>query len=208
VTRLAAAPLPARRNPRWIALGIVAVCLGALLSYVIYAHIADEKNVVFVARTVHRGDTIQPADLASVGLAAPAGIGVVPAAELGRLVGQQAVYDLVAGSLLPAGAIAHVVTPQAGRAVVGIRLVSGRAPSGPLPNGSPLRLVALPPTGANASAADPFAGRTIFARTISEVDGADGASVLLNVDVPAAQAPAVAMLAAQERLAVVRDADR
>lgn len=208
VARLAPPPLPARRNPRWIALGIVALCLGALLSYVIYARVADQATVVAVARTVHRGDTIQPTDLTSVSLAAPAGIGVVPATQVGQLVGQQAVYDLVAGSLLPAGAVAHVVTPRTGRAVVGIRLVSGRAPAGPLPSGSPLRLVALPPTGSNAAAADPFAGRTIVARTISEVDGADGASVLLNVDVAAALAPSVALLAAQERLAVVRDADR
>jgi hypothetical protein len=36
----------------------------------------------------------------------------------------------------------------------------------------------------------------------------DGASIVVNVDVPANQAPTVALLAAQERLAVVRDADR
>lgn len=206
--RLAAPPLPARRNPKWIALGIVALCLGALLSYVTYARVADQRTVVAIAHTVHRGDTIQAADLTTVSLAAANGIEVVPAAQLGQLTGQQAVYDLVAGSLLPAGAIARVVLPQRGRAVAGIRLVSGRVPAGPLPSGSSLRLVALPPSGASASAADSYSGRTIFARAISEVDGADGTSVLINVDVPAALAPSVALLAAQERLAVVRDADR
>ena len=34
--------LPARRNPKWIALGIVALCLGGLLSYLIYTRIATE----------------------------------------------------------------------------------------------------------------------------------------------------------------------
>lgn len=208
VARLAPSPLPARRNPTWIALGIVALCLGALLSYVIYARVADQRTVVAVARTVHRGDTIQAADLATVSLAPASGIDVVPAAQLDQLVGQQAAYDLVAGSLLPVGSIARALEPGHGRAVVGIRLVSGRAPAGPLPHGSPLRLVALPPSGSNASAPDPYAGRTIFARTVSEIDGADGTSVLVNVDVAAALAPSVALLAAQERLAVVRDADR
>ncbi len=28
--------IPGRRNPKWIALGIVALCLGALLSYAVY----------------------------------------------------------------------------------------------------------------------------------------------------------------------------
>jgi hypothetical protein len=40
------------------------------------------------------------------------------------------------------------------------------------------------------------------------VNGADGTSIVVNVDVGAAQAPVVALLASQERLAIVRDADR
>ena len=38
--------MPGRRNPKWIALGIVALCLGGLLSYVIYARVATETTVV------------------------------------------------------------------------------------------------------------------------------------------------------------------
>src|SRR5690348_9499351 len=58
------APLPhaprvaGRRNPRWIALGVVALCLGGLLSYLIYAQVAAESTVVAMARTVDRGAVI------------------------------------------------------------------------------------------------------------------------------------------------------
>jgi hypothetical protein len=200
--------MPGRRNPKWIALGVVALCLGALLSYVIYARVADESAVVRVVNTVHRGSTVTAADLTTVSLSAGAGVEMVPASQLSELIGRRAVYDLVAGSLLPVGAVADVVVPQTGRAVVGIRLVSGRVPFGMLPSGSPLRLVALPPAGAAPGFTDEYTGRTIIAREVSQVDGADGASVVLNVDVPANQAPVVALLASQERLAVVRDADR
>ena len=52
--------LPARRNPKWIAIGIVAICLGGLLSYVIYAKVATESDVVAMAATVYRGEVIEP----------------------------------------------------------------------------------------------------------------------------------------------------
>jgi hypothetical protein len=201
-------PLPGRRNPKWIALGVVALCLGALLSYVIYSRVADEATVVAVTSTIHRGETVTAGDLTTVRFRPSAGVDVVPASQLEQLVGQKAVYDLVAGSLLPVGGIAEVVVPQTGRAVVGVRLVSGRAPVGLLPPGTPLRLIALPPAGADPGYSDQYTGRTFGSREISQVEGADGASIIVNVDVPATQAPVVALLAAQERLALVRDADR
>ncbi len=204
----AAPAVRGRRNPKWMALGVVALCLGALLSYVIYSRVADETAVVVVVHTVHRGDTVKAVDLSTVNLTSAAGVEMVPGSQLRQLVGQKAVYDLVGGSLLPVGAVANVVEPQTGRAVVGIRLVSGRAPSGLLPAGSPLRLVALPPAGADPTFTDQYTGRTIIAREISQTDGADGTSIVINVDVPANQAPEVALLASQERLAAVRDADR
>ena len=201
-------PLPGRRNPKWVALGVVALCLGALLSYLIYSRVADEASVVAVANTIHRGETVTASDLTTVTFRPSTGVDVVPASQLDQLVGQKAVYDLVGGTLLPVGGIAEVVVPQTGRAVVGVRLVSGRAPVGLLPPGTPLRLIALPPAGADPAYTDQYTGRTFISREISQVDGADGASIVVNVDVPATQAPVVALLAAQERLALVRDADR
>jgi hypothetical protein len=200
--------LRGRRNPKWIALGVVALCLGGLLSYVIYARVAHEAAVLAVAHTVHRGETVDAADLTTVNLSSTSGVSTVPADQLQQLVGRRAAFDLVEGSLLPVGGVADVLVPQAGRAVVGVRLVAGRAPTGVLVPGSPLRLVALPPSGADPAFTDQYLGRTIIARVVSQEPGADGSSVLVNVDVSATQAPTVALLAAQERLAVVRDADR
>jgi flagella basal body P-ring formation protein FlgA len=218
-TRSAAAPattitpeataIPGRRNPKWIALGVVALCLGGLLSYVIYASVATQTAVVAVATTVYRGETLDATDLTTVTIGSvAAGVQTVPAAELDGLIGQKAVYDLVAGSILPAGAVAKVTAPAAGRAVVGVRMASGRAPLGLLTPGSPVRLVAIPPTGADPTSKDPYTGKTFLGRVVSQVNGVDGNSVVVNVDVLAAQAPAVASLGAQERLALVRDSER
>jgi len=200
--------LPGRRNPRWIALGIVALCLGALLSYVVYAQVAAESTVVSVARTVYRGEVVERADLTSVRLSGGGLPGTVPVADLERLVGQRAVFDLPAGSVLGAGSVADTAVPADGRTAVGLRLAAGRAPQELLLPGAPVRLVALAAPAAAAGAPDALAGKTYTARVIDQAPGADGASTLLDVEVDEAQAATIASLAAAERVAVVRDAGR
>jgi hypothetical protein len=200
--------LPARRNPKWIALGVVAVCLGGLLSYVIYARVATETAVVAMTSTVYRGEVIEAADLSSVTLSGDPAVPVIPADQAQTLVGQLAAYDLVAGSLVAPESVTPAALQATQRAVVGMKLAGGRAPADFLVPGAPVRLVALPPVDAQPGARDPYAGKTFVARTVSSVPGPDAGSLFVDVDVPAAQAPTIAMLAAQERLSVVRDAGR
>jgi hypothetical protein len=199
--------MPARRNPRWIALGLVAVCLGGLLSYVIYSRVATESLVLAVAQTVYRGETVAAADLTSITVTGASQLNTVPAAQLDQLIGKEAVFDLVEGSLVPEGAIADVAVPGKGRAVVGLKLSQGRVPSNLLYPGSPVRLVSLPPPS-DDTARDAMTNRTYVARVVDSAPGADGTSVLVNVDVPADQAPTIALLAAQDRVAVLRDTAR
>lgn len=200
--------LPGRRNPRWIALGVLALCLGALLSAVVYARLASETTVVSLAATVYRGEAVERDDLTTVRLRGGTLPDTVAAGRLESLVGQRAVFDLPAGSVLPAAAVAPVAVPADGRAAVALKLVTGRAPAGLLPPGSPLRLVALPAASTQTGGTDALAGKTYRARVIEQVPGVDGASIVLTVDVDQGQAPTVALLAAQERLTVVRDAGR
>lgn len=200
--------LPGRRNPRWIALGVVALCLGALLSYLVYARVAAETTVVAAARTVYRGQLLSADDLTTVRLRGGTLAGTIPAGELDGLVGQRAVFDLPAGSVVAAGSVAATAVPLEGRAAVGVLLPSGNAPQGLLLPDSPVRLVALPPPANGAATTDQLSGKTYAARVIDTTPGADGTSTLLDVDVEQAQAPTIALLAASQRLAVVRDAGR
>ena len=93
--------MPGRRNPKWIALGIVALCLGGLLSYMIYTRVASETAVVAAAHTVYRGETIEEGDLTTITLRAGSLPQTVPAARLTDLVGKRAAYDLIEGSVIP-----------------------------------------------------------------------------------------------------------
>lgn len=199
---------PARRNPRWIALGILAVCLGGLLSYVVYAKVATERAVVALAATVYRGEVIEAADLETVTLSGDPDVPTVPAERTATLVGQRAAYDLVEGSLLAPAGVTAASVPAPDRAVVALRLAGGRAPADFLTPGSPVRLVALPPADAQPGQKDPHTGKTFAARTVSSVPGPDAGSLFVDIDVPAAQAAVIATLSAQERLTVVRDAGR
>jgi hypothetical protein len=202
--------IPGRRNPRWIALGIVALCLGALLSYVIYTRVATETAVVMMARTVYRGTTVQAADLTVARISGESVAHSVPASRLTTLVGGKAVFDLPQGAIVTPGAIGDVAVPASGRAVVGVKLATGRAPAALLVPASPVRLVAIPAATSNSSGApaDKLAGKTWNGIILDQVPGADGASIVINVDVPAEQAPTIALLAAQDRLVVVRDPAR
>ncbi|WP_375424466.1 SAF domain-containing protein [uncultured Friedmanniella sp.] len=200
--------LAGRRDPKWIALGVVALCLGALLSYVVYANVASETTVVSVARTVYRGEVLEADDLTTVRLQGGALPDAVPASGLDGLVGQRAVYDLPSGSVVAATSVAATALPADGRSVVGILLPGGHAPQGLLLPSSPVRLVALPPASSSTAAKDQLAGKTYAARVVDTAPAPDGTSTMVDVDVPQAQAATVALLAASQRLAVVRDAGR
>ena len=201
--------IPGRRNPKWIALGIVALCLGALLSYAVYNRVAAETSVIKMSATVYRSETVEASDLAVVQLSGDAVRKSIPAAQLDALVGRKAIYDLPEGTIPVPGAIDDLVIPDSGRAVVGIKLATGRAPAELLIPGSPARLVVLPPASTtDPDTSDKLAGKTYPATIVDQAPGADGASIVINVDVASGQAPTIAMLAALDRLAVVRDPAR
>jgi SAF domain len=199
--------MPGRRNPKWIALGIVALCLGGLLSYMIYSRVASETAVVAAAHTVYRGETIEQGDLTTITLRGGSLPQAVPAARLADLVGKRAAYDLVEGSVIGSAAVVEQAIPAEGRAIVGLKLAPGRAPSNLLLPSSLVRLIALP-AASDSSTADKLEGSIFIGSVIDQSPGADGTSILVNVDVEAGAAPTIAMLAAQDRIAIVRDAGR
>lgn len=200
--------LPGRRNPRWIALGLVAICLGGLLAYAVYARVSTETRVLSVTSTVYRGEVVEAADLTTVVVHGDPPGPVVPATEQGSVLGKRAVFDLPAGSLVAPGSLADGTLPDAGRSVVGLRLPTGRAPSSLLVPSAPVRIVALPAPASGTGAKDSLVGKTYAGRVVGSTPGPDGTSTVVDVEVDAGQAPTIASLGAQDRIALVRDAGR
>jgi hypothetical protein len=223
------APAPrirTRRNPKWIALGVVAICLGAIASFFLYSQVAESHQVVVVRHTVSRGATIRSGDLGVVTVGSTAGVRTVPAAAIDGLIGQIAAVDLIEGSLLVPGAVTREVPPAHGNDIVGIRVPTGRAPGGFLPPGSPVRLVVLP---ADAGRTDVTGGGSVddagtgeSPRTPSDDELTNVATIsavvvdstaledglLINVELDSGQAVDAASYAAQDRVVVIRESER
>lgn len=197
--------MPGRRNPKWIALGVVALCLGGLLSFAIYSNVVTERTVVAMSQTVYRGEVIEPSDLTRTVIQGDAFPDAVPVGRQDELVGQRATFDLPTGSVLAGSSVTRASIPTPGNAVVGLKLATGRAPDGLLLPSAPIRLVALPPSAENGGAADKLTGKTYAARVVDQAPGPDGTSIVVNVEVGGSIAPTIATLAAQDRIAVVRD---
>ncbi|MGO1972915.1 MAG: SAF domain-containing protein [Propionibacteriaceae bacterium] len=202
---LAAPEVRARRSPRWIVLGVLLTCLGILGAWFLYAQLSQSHSVVVVASTLHRGAEVTRADLATVTIGSTPGVETVAAADLEQLIGQRAVLDVTAGSLLPPSAVGEQVVPAAGHSVVGLRLPEGRAPAGHLVPGGQVRLVEVP-AGAGATTPED-ADYVVDGVVVDSSPGADGLSLQVNVEVESDQAASVARLAAQERVVVIKEAE-
>lgn len=196
-----------RRDLRWIAAGLAAICAGGVGGAALYVQATDSQSVVRVNRTVARGETVSAADLSVTTVGSMPGVATVPASEVSKLIGKFARTDLVSGSLLAPGQIGEP-TVEPGTTQLGLRLAPGRLPSQPLPVGAHVRLIGLSP--ATPSPATVHSGGEVsFGAVIVGLPKQlpEGAWVL-DVAVAAADGMRVAQLAAADQLALLREADR
>lgn len=195
---LQASPLRARRNVRLITAGVLAICLGGLGAAVLYANLADARSVIAVTRTVYRDQQITADDLAVTSLTPTPGLETVSAERIADVVGQTALTDLTAGSVLSPRSFGEPPV-EAGVSRLGLKLAPGRMPAMPLPPGTEVLLVAVARDGG-----DPPEGASVTGRVASSASNLPDGSAVVDVTVPQAEAERVARLAAGDQLVVVR----
>ncbi|MGC3995154.1 MAG: flagellar biosynthesis protein FlgA [Propionicimonas sp.] len=188
----------ARRNVRWMAVGVMAICLGGLGAALLYGNLSNAHSVITVTRTVFRDQVITADDLGVTSAADVAGVETVPVERLDEVVGRTALQDLTGGSLLSPRAYGEPAV-EAGSVRVGLRLAAGRIPSSPMPPGTEVLLVPVARDGGEVPVGASVAGR--IATEASTLP--DGASVV-DVTVAASEAERVARLAAGDQLVLVR----
>lgn len=196
--------LRVRRQPKWIAAGVLAICLGGLGAAMLYTEAAQSADVVVLTRTVPRGEVVQASDFAVARVGKLTGVSHVNGSAVPSLVGKKALADLPQGSLLPAGSVGTPALAP-GNAQIGLKLAPGRTPTGDLPQGTPVVLVPLEDPrvapGQSADLPDPIPAVILTPpRT-----GPDGVAVLLDVRVGIGRADDVATLAATDRVALVKE---
>lgn len=198
-------PVRARRRPAVLAAAVLAVCLGALVSWWAFSSASTAVAVIGVRRDVPRGAVIGQQDLVAVSVGVDPALRPVPAGEWASVVGRYAAVDLAAGGLLTRDAVATVVVPARGQSVVGVALAPGMRPASGLRVGDRVRIVTTP--GAQASGDIPVSGApdVVVAQVVGV--GAPGVqdTVVVDVSVPEGGAAVLAARAATGRVALVLD---
>ena len=193
-----AGPVRARRNLRWVAAGVLAVCLGGLGAALLYANLSSAQTVITVKRTVYRDQVITAAVLGVTSAVPAAGVETVPSGRIDDAVGRTALYDLAEGSLLSPRAYGEAPV-EVGSARLGLRLAAGRIPSAPMPPGTRVLLV---PAGRDGG--DPPEGASVTGRIATTASTLpDGASIV-DVTIAGQEAERMARLAANDQLVLVR----
>ena len=205
-TSIAGRPLPTlrRRQPRWILAGVLALTLGALGSVLLWTRVADTSTVLRVNDTMYRGHVITAQDLSPVSVGRLGGVDAVASEEVGAIVGQQVRTDVAGGSLLTRGTIGRPELAP-GTAVVGLRLDEGKVPRVLIEPGTPVLLVeaaAAQPSGGTTASQTQRSFRAEIHRPMET--SSDQVAMLVDVSVARRDAEAVARLAAEDRIVLVR----
>lgn len=187
--------LRARRSPKLIAGGVLAVVLGALGFAYIYESSTNHASVVTVAKPIARGSVVTKDELRVVQVPAGFSSETLPSDSLDSLVGQTALTDLPVGSFPLRSHVGENPLPD-GKALVGLRLTHGQLPSSPLPAGTAVELVG---TGEGTALSEPASASVATAPVLLD----DGASFAVDVLIPQADAAIVAQLAAKGEVALV-----
>lgn len=137
-------PVKLRRRPVLVVTALALMLVGALLSAWAYTSLANTQEVLVARVDVARGQVITAEDVQTARVGVDPSVSVVPAAQVGQLVGQRAAVDLRAGQLLVPGVVTAEVYPQPGMSTVGLSLLAAQLPSEPLRVGDRVRVVSTP----------------------------------------------------------------
>ena len=208
-TTSAAVPNPPRVRRRWglFAAMVLVVALGVLGNVWLLASTTSAQEVVAARSTIERGSVIAREDLMTVRIELDPSLHTVPGGDLAELVGQRAALDVAAGSLVTTEAVAETTVPADGYSLVGIGVAQARMPGVTLVAGDEVRVVATPQlaTGTDTDAT-PMSVSAVVVGTQAGTDltGA-GAQTIVTVQVPTADAAALAAMAATGNVVLVLD---
>jgi hypothetical protein len=194
-----------RRRPAVWGAGLALIAVGAAVATSASLSAGAKHDVLALSRAVPAGRTLAGDDLRTVRVATDSSVATVPAAEESSVVGQRTSVDLVANSLLTAGALAGAAVPASGQALLGVALKAGQLPSRSLSRGDHAELIptASPPSTtpgpSSASAAPVPVAVTVDAEGAVGSDG----TTIVDLVLPANAAPQVAAQAAAGQLVLV-----
>lgn len=200
--------LPPRRRVRLpqVAIGLL-VTLGFALAALL-AHLGSVSRVpaLAVAGDVDRGEVITESDISVIHIVSEGGVAHLGRGDLGRVVGQTALVDLRAGTLLTADVVADAAVLEDGQGIVGLLLDPGQYPASGIATGDMVHVVrsASEAPEVESEPTDPVIARDATVSAVEELSG-DQRLVSIVADEVDAAAVAAAAGAGSLRLVMVSE---
>ncbi|TDB81537.1 SAF domain-containing protein [Micromonospora sp. KC721] len=187
-----------RTRPGLLGLAVLLIALGGLGAAFAVTSVRATGSYLAVARPVEVGRTLSADDLVSVQVSGGAGLSPVPAKRLDEVVGKRAAVGLVPGTLLTMDQLTDAPLLGPGQQQIALGLDPSRVPARKLHPGDKVLLVSTP-----ADNDDSQAPGTRFTGTVIDTSTPENDDVVVYLALPARDVPAVVVLAAQERIALV-----
>ena len=184
-----------------VALGLVIVAVCGLASLWWYSTAAERTDVLALREPITQGDTLEVEDLIKVAIATEDPVATMSEAEVLSIVGQVAVTDLSAGTLVTPAMFAQFNPMLDGSVVVGLDLEIGRVPAvTPLP-GDAVAVVLLPVANATEPVGEIMVESAVVVETAAI--GTQGRR-FLALSMTEEDATEVTSAASQNRIALIR----
>jgi SAF domain len=199
-------PLPRSQRTRRTSRGMLGLMLALMAVFAIgiaalVLSVSHAKPYLAVRKDIPIGQQITGDDLRTVYINSAAGLSPIPASDLNSIVGQYAVTNLTAGTLLTPHELTKQAIPGPGQQVVGISLKSGSLPPKGIVAGAKVVLIATEPAG-QVDQNPPPPLPQYDATVVVVVQNSGNSTTVLSVAVGENDAPNVARLAADNRIVV------
>ncbi|SCG68276.1 SAF domain-containing protein [Micromonospora halophytica] len=186
-----------RTRPGLLGLAVLLIALGGLGAAFAVTSVRATGSYLAVARPVEVGRTLSADDLVSVQVSGGAGLSPVPAKKLDEVVGKRAAVGLTPGTLLTLEQLTDAPLLGPGQQQIALGLKPSQVPARKLHPGDKVLLVSTPADD------DSQAPGTRFTGTVIDTATPENEDVVVYVALPTRDVPAVVVLAAQERIALV-----
>jgi hypothetical protein len=183
---------PSARRRRRLAIGVGLGALAIAGNLAVYSSLDDRAGVLQVVADVPAGEELRAEHLRVVELGLDPTVRAVDATAIDQVVGQYAKVRMVAGSLVVVESLQPLPLVEPGTSIVALQLPSGSLPVG-LRERSLVQIVV--PVRSTSVEVEPVGPVVVTGRVVGLPTVPDGvtATVSLSVEVPSADAPALAV---------------
>lgn len=199
-----AAPTPTRtrRRPLMVAAGLALAVVCGLGAWFLFSTVGTTVTVLTVRDEVPRGEPIVAEDLTTLQIASGQTTNALPAARAREVIGQIAMVDLPAGTVVTSANIGDTLTVAGGDSIVGVALTTAQMPSQQLAAGDVVRLVDTPIAQGEPPATPP---QTFTATVFAVRPDEQNSRLIVDLVVNRSEAPDIAARAATGRVALILD---